>query len=262
LESWIFPDFFLVILLFIWLLFFFFLSRPIRKRLIEISSKYEKYLHIIVISRLALLFFTPIMFWLAVFGFASTVNQLLSLVVIGGSIVAFWIVELPLLLRASIDVTFATQISREINLNNEICRKKFLSEPTFEPAKAQFVVVRVFNLGFHTYENFTVTVYFGKDFEIISANDDKHGSRYDEMDFQKPFALQRAYGGVRFTPSDENWMSIPPQGAYLFPILIIPPRDAPNDAMITTEFPSDNCWGITRIRNPYKIGQTKSPLNP
>jgi hypothetical protein len=205
-----------------------------------------------VILRLVLLFLAPLMFSFAVFRFDATISQLLTLVIMGVSIVAFWVVELPLLTKASIEVTFATDVSKDANLNNQIYLKEFSSEATFEPEAEQFVVVRVYNLGFHTYENATVAIYFGTKFDII-PNDEKHGSKYAEIDFQKPFKIQKSYGGVRFTPSDDNFQSIPPQGCLLFPILVFSPKHAPEDAKITIEFSSDNSWGITRMRKPYKI---------
>lgn len=233
-------------------LFLFFLSSPIRRCLKEISGWYEGHLHSMVIFRLVLLFLAPLMFSFAVFGFASTVNQLLTLVIIGGSIVSFWILELPLLTEASIDVTFATTLSDDINMNSQIYRGKnsFSSEAAFEPEKEHFLVVRVYNLGFHTYENATVTIYLGTGFNII-PNDEEHDSTYAKIDFLKPFKIQKSYNGVRFTPSDDNFQSIPPKGCLLFPILLTSPKHG--DAKIETQFYSDNSWGMIQIFKHYKI---------
>lgn len=248
-------------------LFLFFLSPPIRRRLNESSERHERYLHFIadryegclhalVVLRLVFLSLAPFMFSLFVFRFNATINQLLTLVFMGVSIVAFWVVELPLLTKASIEVTFATALSNDINLNNQIYKRKFWSsEAAFEPEKEHFLVVRVYNLGFHTYENATVTIYLGTEFNII-PNDEKHDSTYAKIDFLKPFKIQKSYNGVRFTPSDDNFQSIPPKGCLLFPILLISPKHAPNkdeNAKIETQFTSDNSWGMTQILKPYKI---------
>jgi hypothetical protein len=239
-------------------LFLFFLSPPIRRCLKEISGWYEGHLHSMVIFRLVLLFLAPLMFSFAVFSFASTVNQLLTLVIIGGSIVSFWILELPLLTEASIDATFATALSDDINMNSQIYRGKnsFSSEATFKSEKEHFLVVRVYNLGFHTYENATVDVYFGGRQFVIIPNDEKPDSRYAEIDFRKSFKIRKSYDGVRFAPSENNLQSIPPQGCLLFPVLVRSPKYAPKDveeAVITVEFSSDNSWGMTQMRKPYKI---------
>jgi len=244
-------------------LFLFFLCPPVRKYLYEkwhetkyfqfIVDRYEGHLHALVVLRLILLSLAPIMVSLVTFRLHTTINQLFTLVLMGVSIAAFWVVELPLLTKANIDVTFATALSNDANFNDQIFRwrPRWLSEATFMPEKEHFLVVRVYNLGFHTYENASVTVYPPKEFEII-PNDKK----YANIDFFKPFKVQKSYNGVRFTPTDDNFQSIPPQESLLFPILLKLPERASNqnvNAKIVTEFSSDNSWGITKISKPCKI---------
>ena len=111
----------------------------------------------------------------------------------------------------------------------------------FKSGKETYVEGRVYNLGFSNYKNFVVIFYFGEDFKIIPHDDPK----YRDLDFKKKFSIQKIHGGALFSPKD-NFLSIPPQEVFIFPMYIKIPRKEKKGEM-HIDFYSENTWGMTVI---------------
>ena len=105
----------------------------------------------------------------------------------------------------------------------------------------------IYNLGFSTYKNGMVLIYFGGEFDIIPCDE----KTYNELDFNKKFTIQTKHGGVAFTPK-ENFQSIPPQEVFIFPVLLRVPNIAKN-GNIKIIFSSENSWGMKEILIPFEI---------
>ena len=218
------------------------LSPPIRRKLKEIdlsagnciqkkiATFYEKHLHFLVIARQMLLFFAPTASSIVLLGYDKTSEFFASLVLLGLSLIVFASIQLPLLMKAHLLVTF------------EVDDKVYDSTVAFFAGKETYMAARVYNLGYSTYKNSTLIFYFGKDFEIIPLNDPK----YADLDFKKKFDVQKRHGGAVFTSKD-NFLTIPPQEVFIFPMRIRVPKEETEDHLIEILFHSESTWGMNRI---------------
>lgn len=229
-----------VVVLFI--IFFIILFPNIRKKLKEISlygecfkkkfaDLYEKYLHGLVIIRQVLLFLAPIGI-LSIIDFSIVLEYLPGLILLGLSITVFVSIQLPLLMKAHIHVNF--------KIDDKVYDSTISFKPREEPT---LVEARVYNLGFSTYKNFVVIFYFGGDFKIVPHTD----PRYEDLEFhfKKKFSIQKIHGGALFSPKD-NFLSIPPQEVFVFPMYVRIPKKEKKGKM-HINFYSENTWGMTVI---------------
>lgn len=230
--------------------FIYFLLPQIRRNLKE-TVFFEKHLHYFVIIRQALLFFAPLAISVSIMGLTFTSQQLTSLFVLGLSINVFWVVQWPLLTKAHILVTFTSKTLSDAEAD-EGYDEKFSSKIIFEAEKITLVKAAIYNLGFSTYKNATVLIYFGKHFKIIPCDDEEFGPRLKKLDFSKCFSLQKRHGGIAFAPK-ENCISIPPQEVFLFPVYLHVPASVPKEERwITVQFYSENSWGMTEVKVPFE----------
>lgn len=200
----------------------------------KVARLYEKYLHFLVIIRQVLLFLIPIGI-LSITDFSIASEYSPSLILLGLSFVVFVSIQLPLLMKAHILVTFV------------IDDKVYNSTISFKSGKETLVEARVYNLGFSTYKNFTVIFYFGRDFKIVPYDDQK----YHDLDFKKKFGIQKIHGGAFFSPKD-NSLTIPPQEVFIFPIYVKVPKKE-KEGKIHIEFFSESSWGMTMIYKQVNV---------
>jgi len=224
------------------LVFVIVLSPPIRRRINvtsifgkrwkkKIANYYEDYLYILVIIRHILLFFAPLAFF-SIVDFSIVLEHSLSLILMGLSVIIFVSIQLPQLMKAHILVTFT------------IDKKPYDSPIVFESGKEILVEGNIYNLGFSTYKNFVIIFYFGEDFEraIVPCNN----AKYQDLSFKKKFGIQKRHGGVFFSPKD-NFLTIPPQEVFVFPMYIkVPKKEIDREMHI--EFYSESSWGKVVIK--------------
>jgi len=218
------------------------LCPPVRRKLKEISlygdcfkkriaESYEKYLYILVIIRQVLLFSALIVI-VSIMDFSITLEYFPSLILLGLSIIVFVSVQLPLLMKAHILVNF--------KIDDEVYDSTISFKPREDPT---LVEARIYNLGFSTYKNSVAIFYFGEEFEILPCNDPKY--EHLKFHFKKEFSIQEIHGGALFSPKD-NFLSIPPQEVFIFPMYIkIPEKE--KKGIMHIDFYSENTWGMTVI---------------
>ena len=215
----------------------------IRRKLKEISlydrkkkfaHLYERYLHHLVLLRQVLLFSAPLVIP-SIIDFSVASKYFPSLILVGLSLIVFVSIQLPLLMRAHILVNF--------QINGKVYPSAISFKPREHEEDSTLVEARIYNLGFSTYKNFVAIFYFGPEFEIVPCKD----SKYDHLDFhfKKEFSIQKIHGGVLFSPKD-NFLSIPPQEVFIFPMYIKVPKEE-KEGIMTIEFYSENTWGKTEI---------------
>jgi hypothetical protein len=224
----------------------------------NLGAFYQKCLFILVIFRFILLFFLPI--WLAakLLGLEFASNQLLTLTVMGGSIVAFLALEFPNVMKAHLRVTLVAKVvdEKDFKKDQEVLDSFRSSEIWLEKGKLTLVAVAVYNLGFSTYKAPAVLIYFGKGFEIVPC-DDKFEKRYEGVDFHKKFSIQKRHGGAAFSPDDIRFHSFPPQEVLVFQIFVRLIGDT-DRSYVTVQFSSEGSWGMTTIKRPFKIGNQQN----
>lgn len=210
------------------------LLSPWVRRLLRNERWYEDNLHIAVIFRQILLFLAPLAFSTALLGIDFSSKQLLTLFVLGLSITVFWVVQLPMLTKANILVTFGVD------------EREYAPKIVFNEGE-HLVNTRIHNLGFSTLKNSTVEIYFGDGFEVVPCSD----PRYAGLDFAKRFTIQKVHSGILFAPND-NFQTLPPQEVFIFPC-IIQVLKAKQKGRVTIQFFSENSWGMTVIKAPIEI---------
>jgi hypothetical protein len=239
-------SFFAVGIYFAILLLLAFILSPKRRRHFKGKSGYENNLHILVIFRQVFLFFLPLMLSITFLGVAFTLEQLLSLLVLGLSINVFWIIQLPLLTRAQLFVDFSVDQLNDFDTNIILT-----------PKTKHVIYGRIYNLGFSTLKNGTVLIYFGDQFEKSKCNiipSDKE--EYSNLEFRRRFGIQKAHAGVSFSPK-ENFLTMPPQEWFIFPI-IVEISDCELDSNIEVQFYSENSWGVTKYHAQIKTQNSKA----
>jgi hypothetical protein len=194
------------------------------------AELYETHLHKLVLGRQILLFLLPT----AVLMVSTRLEHLFSSIVLGLSILIFVSIQLPLLMKAHIHITF--------NIDGKWTRRISL-----RPEQTHKVEVAIQNLGFSTYKNFVAKFYYGKEFKILPNN----YRGYKDLDFGKEFSVQKRHGGVMFTPK-ENFLTIPPQEVYIFPMYVKAPKEE-REYKLKIEFNAENTWGMNEIFMPIIV---------
>ncbi|MGA2309432.1 MAG: hypothetical protein ABSG57_07790 [Candidatus Bathyarchaeia archaeon] len=215
-----------------------------KSRNLRSKDWFRKRLNILVIFRQILLFLLPLMFSLIldlILGTSFTIEQLPTLVALGLSITVFWVVELPLLTKVDIFVTFG------VDDGNAIAEEDYVDKVVLDPEKENIVNTRVQNLGFTTLKNVAVEIYFGDGFEVVPSDDPK----YTRLDFPRKFSRQKTHCGVVFAPSD-NFQTIPPQEVFVFQNIVRTPKNM-QKGMVTVYVFSENSWGMKEIKAPIEI---------
>lgn len=216
----------------------------------EGENFYEKNLQFFVLFRQILLFFLPLALGAIVLG-DNVSSQFSSLFVLGLSLNVFWVVQLPLLAKANLHITFASKPLDENSINDNSPNEEYRDWLEIDPSKENCVACAIYNLGFHTYKNALVLLYFGKEIEIIPCNDDKLKDRLDKLDFNKKYRVQKRHGGAAFNPKD-NYLTIPPKEVFIFPIFVRV-KETPIREKVTIEFSSETSWGKTVTEIPMKL---------
>lgn len=202
----------------------------------KVAKIYETYLHSFVIVRQILLFLFPTAILMALSALLATkLEHLFSSFILGLSILIFVSMQLPLLMKAHVLVTFQIEPGRGG------------SEIDVESGKTTRIELGIRNLGYGTYKNSTVIFYLGSDFEIVPYDN----SLYKDLDFKKKISIQKRHGGVLFNPKDK-FLSIPPQEIFVFPVWVkVPNKKAEREA--TIYFFSENTWGMVVIKRQVRI---------
>jgi len=202
----------------------------------KIADFYETHLHLLVLVRQILLLLIPTAVVMVLPTAVSILSKhFLSLIVSGLSILIFVSIQLPLLMKAHILITF------------KIDGEEQSSRINFRSGKTTYVESGIHNLGFSTYKNFTIVFYFGGDFEILPYDD----PLYTALDFKKKFHVQRRHGGILFNPKD-NFLTIPPQEVFVFPMWVKVPNKEKEGKMEILFF-SENTWGMNRITRQISV---------
>lgn len=181
-----------------------------------------------------------------VLGTSFTTAQLATLVALGLSITVFWIVELPLLTKAKIFITFG------VDDGNAIDEKDYIDKIVLNPEKKNVINTRVQNLGSSTLKNATIAIYFGEGFEVVPCKDPK----YTHLDFPKKFSIQKHKGGVVFSPND-NFQTISPLMTFVFQTIVRAPKNM-QSGKVTIYFSSENSWGAKEITADIEIRKGSS----
>jgi len=217
----------------------------------EGENFYEKNLLYFVITRQILLFVLPLAIGVIILNDNFT-SQLSSFFVLGLSINVFWVVQLPLLTKANLHVTFTSkpfdEKSESFELQND---EKYTGSIVLKRDKLNRVVCAIYNLGFHTYKNALVILYFGEECEIIPCDDQVFKDRLQVLDFFKKYSVQKKHGGAAFNPKD-NYITIPPKEVFLFDVLVKVQKE-PIRKFVTLEFSSETSWGKTVIEIPMTL---------
>lgn len=222
----------------------------------EGENFYESNLHLFVLIRQILLFFLPLAIGVMVLG-DSVSSQFSSLFVLGLSLNVFWAVQLPLLAKANLHVTFIAKPLDENPFNDDLTNDEIYGDTILiNPEKVNRIVCAIYNLGFHTYKNALVILYFGEEFEIITCDDSKFKDRLNRLDFYKAYSVQKKHGGAAFNPKD-NYLTIPPKEVFLFPVFVRV-KKKPIREFVTIEFSSETSWGKTVIKIPMKLEESPS----
>jgi len=171
----------------------------------------------------------------------SALNQFPTLIALGLSIIIFWVVELPLLMKADIIVTFG------VDDGNDIAEAGYINKIVLDVEKENIVNIRVHNLGFSTLKNAMIEIYFGDGFEVVPWD----YKRYKRLDFNKKFSIQKTHCGVVFTPND-NFQTIPPQEILVFQTIMRKPKNM-QKGEVTIQFSSENSWGLKKTKAPIEF---------
>jgi hypothetical protein len=179
----------------------------------------------------------------------SALKQFPALIALGLSIIIFWIVELPLLTKADISVTFG------VDDGNAIAEEDYVSKIVLDPEKENIVNTRVQNLGFSTLKNAVVEIYFGDTgLDVVPCDD----PRYSRLDFPKKFSIQKTHCGILFTPK-HNFQTIPPQEVLVFQTIVRVLKNIQKGEVkigkAEIQFSSENSWGIKKVKAPIEIGK-------
>ena len=207
-------------------LFIFLLVPKVRKYSKDKIKNYRQIFFLIILALQILIFITPLTLSTYFIGISFVYDQMLSLIILGLSVNVFWIVQLPLITKANIEIDFSTDglksCKKNISLKKQCCH---------------IVHTRIYNLGFTTLKNSMIAIYFGKGIKIIPYDE----KIYKNIDFVKKFSVQKCNNGVLFTPKD-NWQTIPPQEWFLFPLIL----ETSNDVLeleAKVLFSSEKSWG-------------------
>ena len=198
---------------------------------------FENNVHKFYGIRQLLLIFFPLVFSITILGISNSWGQiskilgtnLLTLIVLGLSINVFWIIQLPLVMKANLVVDFSVDKVGDFN-EDEILLKTH---------SQHIVYCRIYNAGYSTLKNATVLLYFERGVEIVPC--DK--PIYDNYDFVKDFSIQKGQCGISFNCL-KNYLTIPPQEWFLFPI-ILKTKNA-LEQKINLQLYSESSWGITK----------------
>jgi hypothetical protein len=222
--------------------FFVILLLPQTRHALREEPWYKNNLNFFLLIRQILLFLFPLWAATVTVGATWVSNQLLTLVALGLSIIIFWIVELPLLMKADILVTFG------VDDGNAIAEDDYVSKIRLDPEKENIVNTRVQNLGFTTLKNALVEIYFGDTgLEVVPCDD----PRYVGLDFPKRFSIQKTHCGILFTPKD-NFQTIPPQEVMIFQTILRKPINTQKGEVII-QFSSESSWGLREIKALIEI---------
>jgi len=206
---------------------------------------YKYQLNIFLLIRQILFFLLPL--WIATviatatIGATSALNQLPALIALGLSIIVFWVVELPLLMKADILVTFG------VDDGNAIPERKYSDKLVLVAEEDNIVNTRIHNMGFSTLKNARIEIYFGDGFEVVPFAD----ARYRNLDFTKKFSVMKTNCGVIFSPMD-SFQTLPPQEVFIFQTIVHPPRKLLRETVIV-HFASENSWGLREIEAPIEM---------
>jgi len=124
---------------------------------------------------------------------------------------------------------------------------KWTRRINLRPGQTHKVEVAIQNLGFSTYKNFVAKFYYGKEFKILPNN----YRGYKDLDFRKEFSIQERHGGIMFTPK-ENFLTIPPQEVYVFPMYVKTPKEE-KEYKLKIEFNAENTWGMNEVFIPIVV---------
>lgn len=199
----------------------------------KMARFYEMKLHYLVSGRQILLFLFPT----AVLMVSAKLEYVITSLILGLSILIFVSIQLPLLMKAHLLISFRID-DGEWSLSSRI---------DLRSGKTTKVEFAIRNLGFSTYKNSTIIIYFRKDFKIVPCDN----LRYKDLDFKKEFHVQKIHGGVAFNPKD-NPLTIPPQEVFIFPMYVKVPNKEEEREM-TIEFFSENTWGMNLIRRQVSV---------
>jgi hypothetical protein len=156
------------------------------------------------------------------------------------------------LAKANLHVTCVSKPLDENPLNDELRNEEQYGDNlVIYPQKVNRVVFATYNLGFHTYKNALVILYFGEEFEVIPCDDFEFKDRLHNLDFCKIYSVQKKHGGAAFNPKD-NYLTIPPKEVFLFPVFVRVKRK-PIREFVTLEFSSETSWGKTVMKIPMKL---------
>lgn len=224
---------------------------------VSADNFYERNLHYFVIARQVLLFLLPVVTGGAVssafFDSSAFSSQLTSLFVLGLAINVFWVTQLPSLTKANILVTFASEAIDENPANDEVISETYDQSIVIKSGRINRIICAIYSLGFSAYKNAMIIIYLGNEFEIFPCDDPQFGERLKKLDFFKTFAVQKKHGGAAFTSKD-NFLTIPPQEVFLFPLFARLTKPVPKDKKhVHVEFSSESSWGITRVKVPLQI---------
>jgi len=228
------------VLIALWATFIIILWPYSRRKLREcrFAGFYEKHLHSFVLARQILLFFFPIAVLMALSPVVPIkLEYFLGSVVFGLSTVIFVSIQLPLLMKAHLRVSFRIDDGKWV---------KTINLRAGETHKVEFAIE---NLGFSTYKNFSIIFYFGPKFEVLPPSHPKYMRKH--LDFKKEFSIQQQHGGAMFSPK-ENFLTIPPQEVFIFPIFIKAPKKE-DKYPLTIQFFAENTWGMNRISIPITV---------
>ena len=64
---------------------------------------------------------------------------------------------------------------------------------------------------------------------------------YKDLDFRKEFSIQERHGGIMFTPN-ENFLTIPPQEVYVFPMYVKTPKEEKDKQKRTIIYANKEAW--------------------
>ena len=202
---------------------------------------YRNQLNVFLLIRQILLFLFPLWIVTVTIGATSALNQFPALIALGLSIIIFWIVELPLLTKADILVTFG------VDDGNDIPEEEYSDKLILVAEKDNIVNTRIHNMGFSTLKNARIEIYFGDGFEVVPSED----ARYCNLDFPKKFSVMKTNCGVIFSPMD-SFQTLPPQEVFIFQTIVHPPRKLLRETVIV-HFASENSWGLREIEAPIEM---------
>lgn len=234
---------------------------PKRKKLRKIRDYYEEGLRNIgnffenglrafYILRLLVSFFLPLSIGL-IFVINLDSNLILSLFVMGLTLVAFSVVELPSLTKPRV---FASLIE-DCNSKKFMCRYQEGKSCKYRERRLEFSIkekelplsFRIQNLNFHTLKNCTIWITFPdnlrpKDFKTLK-----------NMDFSKKYSIQIRNNAVKFSPLD-SYLTMTPEDCLVLPLKVKVKTsiDILKTDEISIEIRSETTWGSYKFTFPVK----------